>query len=474
MPEIDLLACHGGSVTAPAGCGKTQLIADTIKEHRDSKPILVLTHTNAGRSALYARLTRDRSNLGAYRVATIDSWLLRTAASFPVRASLNKQWLRLADKRRDYPLVRHAAIRLLASGDITELLQSTYSRVFVDEYQDCSHAQHQAILELAKAVPTFVLGDPQQSIFGFDEAAVHWEEDVLANFPSVGTLKEPWRWKRVGCTALGHWLLCCREALKSGDSVDLRTAPKEHVRWLRHDEKNAIQVRQKAAAEKPFEVDWTTLVLADSNKPQTHKKLALRTPGLVTVEALEMEDLTKFALKFDVDGPEAVNLFVRFIASLMANLNATQLLRRLETLRRGGEHKTATPHEQVLLEFASTRTYATALNALRSCRNAPGVRVYRPEMFRVLVAALQRAVINRCDLSEAVLAAREVNRHMGRPNIRRAVGSTLLLKGLESDVVVVLNPAAMDAENLYVALTRGSRQLVVCAQSPLLNAAAKN
>lgn len=54
--EIDLLAIDRGTVTAPAGCGKTQLIADALTRHSGSKPILVLTHTNAGVAALRERL----------------------------------------------------------------------------------------------------------------------------------------------------------------------------------------------------------------------------------------------------------------------------------------------------------------------------------------------------------------------------------------------------------------------------------
>jgi DNA helicase-2/ATP-dependent DNA helicase PcrA len=68
-----------------------------------------------------------------------------------------------------------------------------------------------------------------------------------------------------------------------------------------------------------------------------------------------------------------------------------------------------------------------------------------------------------------VLQARERNRHLGRPVSRRAVGSTLLLKGLEADVAVILHPEMMDAANLYVALTRGARRLLVCSATPLLD-----
>jgi DNA helicase IV len=64
---------------------------------------------------------------------------------------------------------------------------------------------------------------------------------------------------------------------------------------------------------------------------------------------------------------------------------------------------------------------------------------------------------------------REQNRLLGRPLPRRAVGSTLLLKGLEAEAVVVLNAAELDARNLYVAMTRGSKALIICSSTPILN-----
>jgi len=61
-------------------------------------------------------------------------------------------------------------------------------------------------------------------------------------------------------------------------------------------------------------------------------------------------------------------------------------------------------------------------------------------------------------------------RLIGRPLPKRAVGSTLLLKGLEAEVAVVLDAGNLDARNLYVAMTRGSKKLIICSKSPVLNA----
>lgn len=55
---ICLLEVGRGTITAPAGCGKTHLIAEALTNRAETKPILVLTHTNAGVAALRERLER--------------------------------------------------------------------------------------------------------------------------------------------------------------------------------------------------------------------------------------------------------------------------------------------------------------------------------------------------------------------------------------------------------------------------------
>jgi DNA helicase-2/ATP-dependent DNA helicase PcrA len=95
-------------------------------------------------------------------------------------------------------------------------------------------------------------------------------------------------------------------------------------------------------------------------------------------------------------------------------------------------------------------------------------RVFRPEILHCCRSAMRAAASGDITVLDAVLKGRERNRHLGRPVSRRAVGSTLLLKGLEADVAVITHPEAMDASNLYVALTRGARRLIVCSSTPVL------
>jgi DNA helicase-2/ATP-dependent DNA helicase PcrA len=41
------------------------------------------------------------------------------------------------------------------------------------------------------------------------------------------------------------------------------------------------------------------------------------------------------------------------------------------------------------------------------------------------------------------------------------IGTTLLVKGLEYDHAVILDADALDAKDLYVAMTRGSKSLTI-------------
>jgi superfamily I DNA/RNA helicase len=176
VSEVDLLTIEKGSVTAPAGCGKTQLIADALCRHAKPKPVLVLTHTNAGVAALRGRLDRAGAVPSRYRLSTLDGFAMRLIKTFPARSGHNPDILQLARPASDYPAIRDAALNLLANGHLADVIPATYDRVFIDEYQDCSDVQHELAMAIAEMIPACVLGDPLQAIFGFKgNTLVDWE-----------------------------------------------------------------------------------------------------------------------------------------------------------------------------------------------------------------------------------------------------------------------------------------------------------
>ncbi|KWO42525.1 DNA helicase UvrD [Burkholderia sp. MSMB1459WGS] len=462
-PEYDLLAFRHGAVTAPAGCGKTQIIADTLTLHAGPKPVLVLTHTNAGVATLRLRMQRGNVPASAYRVATIDGFAMRLVGMFPERSATPAAVLELRNPGADYPAIRQAACRLLQGGHLNDILAASYAHVIVDEYQDCNLVQHTLVVALAAVLPTCVLGDPMQAIFGFGgNQLVDWDAHVLAQFPSIGELDRPWRWINAGTPGLGQWLLACRRVLHGGGHVDLRQAPAE-VTWIQLQPATADRQRLAAALTRAVTPEGQVLVIGDSRNPRGRRQMASQTPGATAVEPVDLADLTTFGQQFDLQAPDALTRLVHFAADTMTQVGAATLLPRLESLRRGTARTPPTPAEAALVAFAATPTFPLAGEALRTLSRQENARVYRPEVLYGCLRAMQAVATGRCAFAAATVRERERNRHESRPLARRAIGSTLLLKGLEAEVAVISNPETMDAKHLYVAMTRGSARLVICS-----------
>jgi len=467
--DIDLLAIDRGAVTAPAGCGKTHLIAEALIRHCGGKPILVLTHTNAGVVALRGRLDRAGVPAKAYRLSTIDGWAMRLISTFPMRSAHKAELLHLANPCTDYPNIRVAAANLLKAGHVNDILAANYARLIVDEYQDCSIRQHALVGHAAQVLPTCVLGDPMQAIFGFGGDDLAKWDDVCIYFPLAGELATPWRWINADAKPLGHWLLDVRDNLLRGEPIDLRTAP-NGVTWVELDGSEDHPRRLRAARVRPPDGQGCVLIIGDSTKPDSQRQFASQIPGAITVEAVDLRDLVAFAGALNLAAPEALERLASFAQSVMRNVGAADLMRRVQSLVRGTARKPPTGVESIALSFIRAPSYRAAVDLLVEIGKEAGVSAHRPAVLRACIKALQL-----CDgtqgvsFHEAAIRVREQNRLVGRPLPRRAVGSTLLLKGLEAEVAVILNAGALDARNLYVAMTRGSKNLTVCAPSPVLN-----
>lgn len=466
-PEIDLYAIQRGSITAPAGCGKTELITSSIAGKLPGKPVLILTHTNAGVAALRARLKRAAVPSASYRLSTIDGFAMRLIGKFPARSGHATSLLELSNPNADYPAIRQAALNLLTAGHLLQAVTATYDRLWVDEYQDCNTVQHALVCALASMLPTCVLGDHMQAIFGFrNNRLVNWQTDVQAAFPAAGELGTPWRWRNVGTEPFGQWLLRARAALEAGEGIDLRTAPAE-LTWIPLTV-GSESVQRMMAARTNAPGQGTVLIIGDSMKVQGRHDLTSQTPGAVVVERVDLPELVAFARCFDLEDPPALQKLIQFNAEMMTGVGATTLLARVGSLRSGRARNPATIPEAAAVAFESDRTWNRALELVNALANHPDTRVYRPELLHCCRSAMESALRDEKTFPVAAQHARERNRHARPPMARRAVGSTLLLKGLEADVAVILEPENMTAQHLYVALTRGAKNVVVCSSTPVL------
>lgn len=467
MPDPLVLKSRSGMVVAPAGCGKTQLIADALAAHAELKPILVLTHTNAGVASLRHRLDLQGVDRTAYRLATIDGWALRLVSTFPLRAEFPHG---PAPLNPNYLEIRVRAFTLLRLGHVNDILRASYSRVLVDEYQDCSVRQHAIVGFLSNVLPTVLFGDPLQAIFGFGNDPLAEWENVLKHFPIIQELEHPWRWINAGEEKYGRWLLSIRQSLKEGRGIDLTQSPNnvEFVRLVGDAADHgrlveAARCRRRMQGQK-------VLLIGDSMSAQSRHRIARNVPGVIAIEPVQLGDLVNFANTFSLEAPAALDKLVEFSGTIATNVGSPELLARLKSLCAGTAKKPATELEAQALRFCNAPTWATMAQLLVALTSQSGTRIYRPAVLRACLRAIGIcAASSSSSFQEAVVQMREQYRTHGRQLPATAIGSTLLLKGLESDHVVVLNGGELDARNFYVALTRGARSATVCARNSALN-----
>ncbi len=155
----------------------------------------------------------------------------------------------------------------------------------------------------------------------------------------------------------------------------------------------------------------------------------------------------------------------------MANLGGSDYLARVTAHLTGTAAAPPTAAEAAGLRFLDAATHEAARAVLAELNQQAGVRVHRPTLLRCCMKALEACPSDdHASFVATAVRMREENRVLGRPLPTRAVGSTLLLKGLEAEVAVILDATVMNPAHLYVAMTRGSRRLVVCSPTPILPA----
>ncbi|SEO43155.1 DNA helicase-2 / ATP-dependent DNA helicase PcrA [Methylobacterium sp. ap11] len=395
---------------------------------------------------------------------------MKLASLFPRRSECKDDILRLSNPTNDYPAIRAAAVRLLKNGHISDIISSTYSRIIVDEYQDCSIFQHAIVWFASQSLPTCVLGDPLQAIFGFGkDQLADWNKHVCIHFPIVGELNTPWRWVNAGQAAFGNWLLDVRRKLIEGEAIDLRTSP-SNVTWINLDGTSDHAKKLAAARTIVKGEDSRVIIIADSKSPASQRRFASQTPGAVTIEAVDLKDLINFSNNLDLENNHCVEQIASFAQMVMTSINPADLISRINSIKQGRNKTEPSDVEKAAIKLYDTRSHQSVIDLLVEMNKEAGVTVYRPAVLRSCIGALRLTIgPNAVDFKEAAIKIREQNRLVGRPLPKRSVGSTLLLKGLEADGAVILDADDLDRKNLYVAMTRGSTSLVICSTRNVLD-----
>lgn len=464
-----MLETRRGFTVAAAGCGKTQLLG-CIAAHEASGRQLLLTHTHAGIAAMRKRLNDLKVPAGKYHLDTIAGWCLHYGASYPAISGLSPDAEAVPDWEAAYP----GAERVLLTSLGARVLSESYDGVIVDEYQDCSCKQHRVIEAIGRCLPCRGVGDPLQSVFGFQrDPCVSWKV-IRGDFDILDDLTYPWRWTREGKNQeLGAWLAGARLELQSSGRLNISDdAP---VRWIRHDGDDA-EAWADACRDVGKQGESSVAILQWPNQCiDLAKRLSGRWPVVERFDDPGM--LTLAANLAVVDGPRAVQLLYEFVAPRMTGISSDlrRIVDAIESRRPTKRFSKHTGHLERLLALAAVPTPETILAALEGFLSEQQWRLYRHECVYQLKAALQECQGGSLvDLQDAAAEARTRARHRGRRTHRRTIGTPLLTKGLEFDHAIVLwDPAHFSLEGLYVAITRASKSLTIVSKSRTLSPIAR-
>jgi DNA helicase-2/ATP-dependent DNA helicase PcrA len=478
VPELsEILAAHGGTgyVVAPAGFGKTHLIAASIC-HAERRQ-LVLTHTYAGVNALRRKMSQLRVPGGACRVDTIASWALRLSLSYPTSSG----WTIERPDQEQWAGLYRACAGLLDLAFIRNIIRASYGGLYVDEYQDCSCPQHEIVLKLARDLPCRIVGDPLQGIFDFDSEPIDWDRDVSATFECLGQLDTPQRWERAGSPDLGRWLRTVREAIENRKGIDLTQRPPAGVVFKLANDDATHLLRAQENTCRYFQCERGNSVIAIHKGQPLYKAkchyLARHLAGkFSSIEEIEGKDLFSFIRKLELADADQARLqkLIDFAETAMTgvhqSLPAATARGENTVIRENTRNPQVATAGNTYLASPTSNNMAAFLTALNE---VPAIKVVRVDLFHRAMGVLSKHALNPLlTLTEAAEKYHAEFRHRGRPvGRKRLIGTTLLVKGLEFDHAIVLDAGSLSRKELYVALTRGAKSLTVISSAPVLNAA---
>ncbi len=468
---LKLAAFEGkGYVIAPAGYGKTHLIAKAVQASKNRQ--LILTHTYAGVHSMHKKMRTMAVPSSLYQIDTIASWSLRMCLNYPKTSSWEEEF----PSGNDWKKLYTACSLLLGRTYIKRIVCCSYSGVYVDEYQDCSIHQHLLVEVLAGLLPCRLLGDPMQAIFDFSDQPVNWEKNVYPHYENLGELHIPWRWYRAKSTDLGDWLDSAGIRLRAGQKISLQGLLPEGVERIEVNLDDFTNPKRLNFFYDFLDNDETVIAIHSGDQKSKNKthKLAQHLRGkFSSIEELEGKDLFNFIKKLEsaLTPSEQLLVVIKFAKKCFNSI--TPILPA--ATKRGEQAKlTKVTKSPDVLKAANrylAESNSQSLLCLLDAINAnPKTAIYRRDLLNRFRRIL-RIHIDNPDLSllESAQQFQKDFRHAGRPvHHKKLIGTTLLVKGLEYDHAIILGADTMPPKELYVALTRGAKSITIVSQKSVI------
>jgi DNA helicase-2/ATP-dependent DNA helicase PcrA len=469
MDYLDFVSKQKSFVVAPAGYGKTHAIAICLS-HTQGKQ-LVLTHTHAGVASLKDKIQSQEISNTSYRVETITSFAQKYVNAFYCGNDIPDQ----EESKDYYPFIINKAKDLFKIPAIQDVIKTTYSGLFVDEYQDCNIGQHNLIKELACILPTRILGDHLQGIFDFNGDVLVDFDTNLSDFEKFPDLTEPWRWK-TNNPELGNSLKSIRELLEQTQSIDLsQHESKISIFYVDENDKYTYQSEYNKQIWSLTNEDNVLVIHPDSTNLNVRKDFISRfNNSFILVEALDSKDFYEMSKK--IDGVNANNFF-NTIYNIIPKIFNGRTNRDVWFNSNGAKNKRTkedrvriAPVVESIEKLKQKISFSLISDIFKKVKELPGIKCYRQELLWDLCDALEHAESNSASVYEEMKEIRNRKRRGGRRISGRCIGTTLLTKGLEFETVAVLDAHNFKCrKNFYVAITRACKKLIIFTNSKIVS-----
>lgn len=318
------------------------------------------------------------------------------------------------------------------------------------------------------------MGDPLQGIFGFSA------KDPLVDMRDVGQMGDfarnsyelviPWRWNNNGRDDLGIQLGLLRGQLirQQNVNIDYAAYPAIIVHRI---------ITDVLYVELPRIINdilgrYPNILFIHPISAKTDPRVDFVRKfnnRIYMLESLDDKDFYSLSRAFDAMTPDTLLSTLSVICGKLFGVTHTKEWITDERVKnRQGENKDLSLRLDEKVRFTtenfSRRNIASILEFFRTELKMP---VARADLLNSLITSLKEADENKCSVYEGMCNARNRLRRYGRKIHGHCIGTTLLTKGLECDCVVLLDiDAFTDYRHLYVALTRGSRDIIVIKLVP--------
>lgn len=497
--EINILEFHESGqrnlLIAAAGHGKTYTISELARINGKALPYLILTHTHAGVASLREKMIKRDIDNHQYVLTTIHAFCQSLIMAYI--SNYETIPIREENPTAFYKYLCVKAKDLVSIDVVKSTIKRSYLGVIIDEYQDCNMDQHKFALELSKIIPLRALGDPLQCIFDFKDTCVDFDAD-FQGFNRFEFLNTPWRWINSGNTLLGEKILKCRDRLLNGVDNNFRLVddPQANFRVITNFDVNSLSYLQDVGRFiRGIKSDSLLVIIPTyikykgksgistsfckiNNRADIRSRMGL-SYGFSLLESIDDKDFYSISQQLDRFFNKSFKTFESFnlaICTVLATMTlGVSIMKDYinkdngKFIRKDDKDKRIISSElQNLFNQAYTKHNSNRRNLAKIAKYFHydlNTSVKRPELFYDLISAIESSNQEKTIL-ECMIEKRNLLRRQGRKVKGKAIGTTLLTKGLEFDTVVVFQADMItDRSNFYVAISRASKELYLISSS---------